>query len=142
MFRLASGGAGVLLLAIMAAIAAAAVSPLGDVALLAGEEGGLELWETTGRTLAARFDLQAERPESALVTSIAFSPDGRTAATVGVDKILRIWTIGREAAVAVIPTPDAVPLNANARSPDAVPLLPSATDSSPLAVVARFAANE
>ena len=39
-------------------------------------------------------------------------------------------------------TPDAVPLNANARSADAVPLFPNATDASPVADVARFAAKE
>ena len=44
--------------------------------------------------------------------------------------------------IATAPTPDAVPLNAKARSALAVPLLPNATDSSPEAVVARFAAKE
>ncbi|MBA4192249.1 MAG: hypothetical protein C0467_30130 [Planctomycetaceae bacterium] len=71
-----------------------AFSPDGKSLLLGCQSGGVELWTQP---------FQASRPRqfgahAAAVTSVAFSPDGKFAATAGADTAARIWDVatGRE----------------------------------------------
>lgn len=64
------------------------VSPDGEALIVAGQDGSLEWWQVRGFTLAAKIDAH-----KGLIYDIAFAPSGRTAATLGRDGKVRIWTL-------------------------------------------------
>ena len=69
-------------------------SPVSGQLLAAVDEtGGVTVWEvTSGNSLAA---IQVD-PNGGVLTGLAFSPDERLLATIGYDRILRLWEIATQ----------------------------------------------
>ncbi len=67
-------------------VTALSFSPDGSILAMGFEQGGIDLWSTTQKTILTRLDGHTAR-----INALAFSPDGEILASASSDKTVRLW---------------------------------------------------
>jgi predicted Ser/Thr protein kinase len=107
-----------------------ALSPVKDVLVVAGSDGGLRLWDLSSRTRlnTLRTEMHERTGHDALALCLAFSPDGSLLASGHVDGSVHLWDMVRGEEASERLRHDAL-VGALAFSPDGSTLATGSVDS-------------
>jgi serine/threonine-protein kinase len=107
-----------------------ALSPVKDLLVVAGSDGGIRVWDLTSRTriITLRTEMHERTGHDALALCLAFSPDGAHLASGHVDGSVHLWDMERGTEAAERLRHDAL-VGALAFSPDGSTLATGSVDS-------------